>query len=131
HKLITTQNGYLIIKSRTVSVRGSQAGVRTNGSLKQRTSYCLDEGFLEVSVVSSSSTEDTPIVWAGSWTAGDDVPTQGASLSESVLLQLRLDSGPEETMAIDFVRYYQRVGSSSRSCDETTLQTLDFARSYL
>ncbi|KAG5715405.1 hypothetical protein E4T56_gene9421, partial [Termitomyces sp. T112] len=41
HKLITTQNGYLIIKSRTVSVRGSQAGVRTNGSLKQRTSYCL------------------------------------------------------------------------------------------
>ncbi|KAG6901397.1 hypothetical protein C0995_012521 [Termitomyces sp. Mi166 len=127
YKLATTQDGYLVLKSRIIPIRGPQTGAQIRGFLKQRTSTRLDGGFVEVAVASPTSSVDQHLMWTGSWTSGDaEVPIQGASLSETVLLQLSLDSGPVDTLAIDFVRYYQRAGSelSPQSYGDTPLQTL-------
>lgn len=56
--LVTTQNGYLLLDPHILSVRGHRIGAQTGSLLKQRTSSCLDGGFIEVSVVSPSSSQD-------------------------------------------------------------------------
>ncbi|KAG6885189.1 hypothetical protein C0993_004973 [Termitomyces sp. T159_Od127] len=56
--LVTTQNGYLVFNSRIVPMKGLRNGARTGGFLKQRTSSCLNGGFVEVSVASPSSPQN-------------------------------------------------------------------------
>ncbi|KAG6896971.1 hypothetical protein C0992_004973 [Termitomyces sp. T32_za158] len=96
--LVTTQNGYLVLDPRLARGPGSRTGVQMGGLLKQRTSSCLDGGFVEVSVVSPSSPHNQRLLWTGLWTHADaGVPTQGASLSEVVSFDLILDAGNAAT----------------------------------
>ncbi|KAG6917152.1 hypothetical protein DXG01_003665 [Tephrocybe rancida] len=129
-RLVATRNGYLILSTRTSPIGGRDAGSRekVTSVLQQRTTICLSDGFIEMSVASPPSTDNDYLVWSGSWGGVvSEVPTQGTSLSEIVPLQLSINSGSLDALAIDYVRFYQRAGQPPRSCGhDTQFMILDY-----
>ncbi|KAF8066536.1 beta-glucan synthesis-associated protein-domain-containing protein [Lyophyllum atratum] len=135
---ITTRDGHLIIPSYTIPSDGSGPRRHVSDVLRQRSPYCLEDGYVEISAVMPwGSSEAQKIFWTGSWTTGRDtssMPEMGESASGKFSLHLSIGAAPpwpisgHSRLLIDYVRFYQKTGVPVKSCqgDEVRHRRLDF-----
>ncbi|KAG5649990.1 hypothetical protein H0H81_001195 [Sphagnurus paluster] len=135
---VTTRNGYLVLQSYTASADGSSRPQFVGESIRQKSSLCIDGGFVEISAVMPWSHQTRRLYWTGAWSDTiDDIsfPEQGSSLSVPSSVQLTLGGvdpsqraptpGPSKTI-IDYVRIYQKAGALGLSCMNARESDVDF-----
>ncbi|KAG5644430.1 hypothetical protein DXG03_008525 [Asterophora parasitica] len=160
----TTRDGYLVSPSYPIGSGARGTRRYTSDILHQKSSLCLEGGFVEISAVIPPTSTHHRISWTGTWTNVidnvPDAPQSGSSLSESTPIWLSIGSGGSistheiatdlsnyssavdpstksppawfttghSELAIDYVRYYQKAGSSSSltTCKNGDAPKLEF-----
>lgn len=119
---IYTQNGYLFINPPSTT------------TLRLRTPLCLDNGFVEVGLVSTEGwvqkRKRKQIHWSGVWSLADERGVQvpgGSSLKEVLWVEvfigvvvdgMRYSGSAPGDVLVDYVRVYQRKTRTPSSCGD-------------